>query len=144
MLVEMSKVMKPSRSTRFVAAVIAVISLLFTQLALASYVCPGTTMPERMTMAAADDGMAGMDHCSSMEKVDKAQPSLCHAHNHSSPQSLNKPDLPTVLPYLLIGPALSVVLLNDGEAPPDVFAAIPSLSRATAPALAIRHCCFRI
>ncbi len=141
MLVEMSKVMKPSRSTRFVAAVIAVISLLFTQLALASYVCPDETTPERMTMAAVDNGMSDMDHCTGM---DKAQPSICHAHNHSSPQSLNKPDLPTVLPYLLIGPALSVVLLNDGEAPPDVFAAIPSLSRATEPTLAIRHCCFRI
>jgi hypothetical protein len=141
MLVEMSKVMKPSRSTRFVAAVIAVISLLFTQLALASYVCPGTTTPERMTMAAVDNGMSGMDHCTGM---DKAQPSLCLAHNHSGPQSLNKPDLPSVLPYLLIGPVLSVVLLNDGVAPPDVFAAIPSLSHATEPTLAIRHCCFRI
>lgn len=141
MLVEMSKVMKPSRSTRFVAAVIAVISLLFTQLALASYVCPDETTPERMTMVAVDNGMAGMDHCTD---VDKAQPSLCLAHNHSSPQSLNKPDLPTVLPYLLTGPVLSVVLLNDGVAPPDVFAAIPSLSRATEPILAIRHCCFRI
>lgn len=137
----MFKVMKPSRSTRFVAAVIAVISLLFTQLALASYVCPGSTMPERMTVAAVDNGMSGMDHCTG---VDKAQPNLCHAHSHADPQSLNKPDLPSVLPFLLIGPVLSLAVLDDGQAPPGVLAAIPSLSRATEPALAIRHCCFRI
>ena len=133
--------MKPSRSTRFVAAVIAVISLLFTQLALASYVCPGETMPERMTMAAVDNGMANMDHCTGM---DKAQPSLCHAHGHSDPQSLNKPDLPSVLPFLVIAPVLSVVLLDHGVAPPDVFTTIPSLSHATEPTIAVRHCCFRI
>ncbi len=136
----MSKVMKQSRSTRFLAAVIAAISLLFTQLALASYVCPGTGTPERMSVAAAGNGMSGMDHCAG---VDKAQPSLCHAHNHSDPQSLNKPDLPSVLPFLLIGPVLSVLLPGDGPAPPDVLATIPSLSRATEPTLAIRHCCFR-
>lgn len=133
--------MKPSRSTRFVAAVIAVISLLFTQLALASYVCPGTTMPERMTMAAADNGMSGMDHCTGM---DKAQPTLCHAHTHADPQSLDKPDLPSVLPFLVIGPVLSLVLFDAGVAPPDVFTAIPSLSHATGPTMAIRNCCFRI
>jgi hypothetical protein len=133
--------MKPSRSTRFVAAVIAVISLLFTQLAVASYVCPGTTMAQRMTATTADIGMAGMDHCTGM---DKAQPSLCHAHNHSGTQSLNKPDLPSVQPFLVIGPILSVVLLDAGVAPPDVFTAIPSLSHATEPPIAVRHCCFRI
>jgi len=135
--------MKPSRSTRFVAAVIAVISLLFTQLALASYACPSVSMPERMAMAAADNGMAGMDHCASTG-IDKAQPSLCHAHTHSDPQSLNKPDLPSVLPFLVIGPVLSVVLLDDGVAPPEIFTAIPSLSHATGPTMAIRNCCFRI
>ncbi len=133
--------MKPSRSTRLVAAIIAVISLLFTQLALASYVCPGTTTPERMTIAAVDNGMAGMDHCTGM---DKAQPTLCHAHIHSDPQSLNKPDLPSVLPLLVIGPVLSVVLLDDSIAPLGAVIAIPSLSHATEPTMAIRHCCFRI
>lgn len=133
--------MKPSRSTRFVAAVIAVISLLFTQLAMASYACPGVATPARMTMAAADNGMSSMDHCTGM---DKAQPTLCHAHTHSDPQSLNKPDLPSVLPFLVIGPVLSVILLDDGVAPPGVATATPSLSHATEPPMAIRHCCFRI
>jgi hypothetical protein len=133
--------MKSSRSTRFVAAVIAVISLLFTQFAMASYVCPGATTPALMTMAAADNGMADMDHCSGM---DKAQPTLCHAHNHSDPQSLNKPDLPSVLPFLVIGQVLSVVLLDASMAPPGIITALPSLSHATEPPMAIRHCCFRI
>jgi hypothetical protein len=133
--------MRPSRSTRFVATVIAVISLLFTQLAMASYACPGATTPARVTVAAADNGMAGMDHCTGM---DKAQPTLCKAHNHADPQSLNKPDMPSVLPFLVIGPVLSVVLLDVGTAPPGVMTAMPSLSHATEPTMAIRHCCFRI
>ena len=135
--------MKPSRSTRLVADVIAVISLLFTQLALASYACPGATSPARMSMAAADNGMAGMDHCTGAG-MDKAQPSLCHAHTHADPQSLNKPDLPSVLPFLVVGPVLSIVLLDDGVAPPGTVTAMPSLSHATEPTMAIRHCCFRI
>ena len=133
--------MKPSRSTRLVAAVIAVISLLFTQLAMASYACPGATTPARMTMTADDNGMAGMGHCTGM---DKAQPTLCKAHNHSDPQSINKPDLPSVLPFLVTGLVLSVVLLDDGVAPPGTVTAIPSLSHPTEPTVAIRHCCFRI
>lgn len=133
--------MKLSRSTRFIAALIALISLLFTQLAVASYVCPATTTPERMTMAAVDNEMTGMEHCTD---IDKAQPTLCHAHNHSDPQSLNKPDLPSVLSFLVMGPVLSVVLLDTGVASPGPITAMPSLSRATEPIIAIRHCCFRI
>ncbi|RZI40325.1 hypothetical protein EGT07_23560 [Herbaspirillum sp. HC18] len=132
--------MKPSRTTRLVAAVIAVISLLFTQLALASYVCPGMAVPESMTVAV-DDGMAGMDHCSDM---DMAQPGLCHAYGHAGQQSLDKPDLPQVPPFHAIGPALTVVVLEAATPPPTAVAAMPSLAHATAPPLAIRHCCLRI
>lgn len=133
--------MKLSRTTRFVAAMIAVISLLFTQLALASYVCPGMTMPERMTMASADDGMSSMDHCTGM---DMAQPNLCRAHHHADLQSLDKPDLPQVPPFHAIGSALTLVLFDAAAPPPTALAAIPALAYATAPPVAILHCCFRI
>ena len=131
--------MRPSRTTRLVAALIAVISLLFTQLALASYVCPGMAMPASMTTVAVEAG--SMDHCTGM---DMAQPSLCHAHDHVGQQSLDKPDLPQVPPFYAFGPILTVVLL-DAAAPPlaDILT-ISFLARATAPPLAIRHCCVRI
>jgi hypothetical protein len=131
--------MKLSRAHRFVAALIAVVSLLFAQLALASYVCPVTAAPAMTVMA--DDGMQEMTDCTGM---DMQQPSLCHAHSHAGHQSLDKPDLPQVAPFVAIGPVLTVL-------PPDTLlpaAAAPSddtfLTRATAPPLAIRHCCFRI
>ena len=121
------------------AAVVAVISLLFTQLALASYVCPGTA-PASTPMAAAAAGMAGMDNCPSM---DRAQPSLCHSHDKTEKQSLDKPNVPQVQPFVPAGPAV-VVLFLDSPTPPPAPVDNAFLVRATAPPLAIRHCCFRI
>jgi hypothetical protein len=133
--------MKPSRQSRFIATIIAVISLLFSHVALASYACPGPSMPERTTIAPAGKAMPVMDHCTGM---DAAQPPLCHAHMHAWPQSLNKPDLPAVLPFFVTGPVLSIILLEAGATPPGVMTSMPSLSHATEPASAIRYCCFRI
>jgi hypothetical protein len=133
--------MKPSRATRVFAAVIAVISLLFTQIALASYVCPGTAIPGSVTMMEAGQNMAGMDHCSGM---DKAQPTLCHEHNHGGQQSLDKPDLPKVPPFHAVGPMLTVVVPGIAAPTPHVLTIRRFLAHATAPPVAIRHCCFRI
>ena len=132
--------MKPSRTTRLVAALIAAISLLFTQLALASYVCPGMTMPAAMTTAVEDD-MQDMSGCTGM---DMQQPALCHAHDHVGQQSLDKPDVPQVAPFAVAGLTLLVPPLDTvtpTTAPPSNATL---LTRTTAPPLAIRHCCFRI
>ncbi|MFC0170751.1 hypothetical protein ACFFKC_22045 [Pseudoduganella danionis] len=132
--------MKFSRTSRFVAAIIAVFSLLFTQLAVASYVCPGMSMPERATMTA-DAGMPPMANCTGM---DKAQPSLCHAYGHTGHQSLDKPDLPQIPPFHPITLVQTVILL-DVSMPTDIAALTDtSLAHAIAPPVSIRHCCFRI
>lgn len=134
--------MKLSRSTRFVAAVIALISLLFSQFALASYVCPGTiALGGGMAMVESAHDMASMDHCAGM---DREQPSLCDASSHVGQQSLDKPDLPQVPPFHAIGPALTVVVLDRITPAPSSVAIRRFLAHATAPPLAIRHCCFRI
>jgi len=131
--------MRPSRATRLVAAVIAVISLLFTQLALASYVCPDASVQApRMAMKA---GMEGMSHCAAM---DKAQPGLCQAHGHADHQSLDKPDLPQIPPFQAVGQILTVIPPDLAAHAPAFVTIGPALARATAPPLAIRHCCFRI
>lgn len=135
------QLMKSSRINRLVTVLIAVTSLLFAQLALASYTCPGMSMPERTAMTATGDGMTGMGHCSD---TDMAQPGLCHAHDHGGQQSLDKPDLPHVPPFQAVGPVLTVVLPDTATPPPTTVAAAPFLAHATAPPLAIRHCCFRI
>ena len=131
--------MKPSHATRFVAAVFAVIGLLFTQLALASYVCPGMSMSEKATSAWAETGATSVDHCTGM---DMDQPGLCRAHDDSSAQALDQSALPQVPPFHAIGPGLTVV--PPHRVVPVPPAATPSLAHTTAPPLAIRHCCFRI
>ena len=133
--------MKPSHTTRLVAAVIAVISLLFTQLALASYVCPGMTMPDRMEMAMADNSAHDMAGCTGM---DIQQPGLCHAHDHTGQQSLDKPDVPQVPPFAAMGLVLIVQTIDLSVPPATAGSETISLAHATAPPLAIRHCCFRI
>jgi len=75
--------------------------------------------------------------------VDKQQPGLCHAHGHQFQQSLDKADLPQVVPFLSAG-LMRVVQpaeplnFRDAAAPPTV------LSHPISPPIAIRHCCFRI
>jgi hypothetical protein len=127
--------MRTSRPSRFFVIVFAVFSLLYTQFALASYVCPATLMPG---WAVAKTEMA---NCTG---VDKQQPGLCHAHGHKFQQSLDKPDLPQVAPFLSAGlvrvvqPA-EALNFRDAAAPPPTV-----LSHPISPPIAIRHCCFRI
>ncbi|CAN7597179.1 hypothetical protein LJR289_004333 [Pseudoduganella sp. LjRoot289] len=129
--------MQPSRTTRLVAALITMFSLLFAQLAVAAYACPDLTMSS-MSAKAAQDAMPG---CADM---DMAQPGLCQAHCASGHQSLDTPPAPHV-PAFVSGGLVAVVAVADrvfSTAPPPLSS--PLLTRTTAPPLAIRHCCFRI
>jgi hypothetical protein len=126
--------MKPNRPSRVIAALIALCSLLFMQLAVASYACP---MPDMAAQMAAQ----GMTDCSGM---DMEQPSLCQASAHPGHQSLDKPQLPQVQPFVASGLMITLmpaaVTFPANVAPPEDVV----LARATAPPLAIRNCCFRI
>lgn len=135
--------MKLSRSSRLVVALIALISLLFTQYAMASYACPALNtghVDHAMMMSSMDD-MQGMSGCKGMDNM---QPNLCHAHDQSGNQSLDKPEVPHVQPFSAVGLALTLtpieVALPTVAAQPDSLA----LTRSTAPPLSIRNCCFRI
>jgi hypothetical protein len=64
-----------------------VLSLLFSQLALANYVCPGQAEEAAM----ADMRASGMP-CTGM---DMEQPALCAQHSSSAPQSFESIKLPT-------------------------------------------------
>jgi hypothetical protein len=83
--------------------------------------------------------MASMDYCTGMDMM---QPGLCQAHDHVGQQSLDKPDLQQVLPFHAISSVLTVVLLDAAALPPSAASVLPSLAHATAPPVAIRHCCF--
>ena len=134
--------MKLSRSSRFIGAFIALVSMLFMQLALAGYACPSlkiSYLNEPVTMPS-DDGNR-MPGC---EGMDKEQPSLCHAHDQAGNQSLDKPELPHVQPF--IATALLHVL-HDIEVAYSPSAMQPDsllLTRTVAPPLSIRNCCFQI
>lgn len=135
--------MNRSRQSRFVAALIALFGVLFMQLAVASYACPELQMGQAgastaMSTDAADQNMVG---CQGMDKV---QPSLCHAHDQVGNQSLDKAELPHVQPFMA---AALTLVFDDIEPAYSPIAAQPDsvlLTRATAPPLSIRHCCFQI
>jgi hypothetical protein len=106
---------------RLAAALFVVMSLLFSQLAMASYGCPATArsaaMAEMMASGVACDGM------------DQAQPALCHEQSTSAPQSFEAvkapvPSLPMVIQVLQLPPvpdaaeAVAVPAADTPEARP--------------------------
>jgi hypothetical protein len=138
--------MKLSRPLRYVAAFIALCSMLFTQLAVASYVCPA--MPMESSNIALATTSTGTDHPSMIgcKGMDVTQSGLCHTHAHdqASKQTLDKPDYLEVAPFVPVGLVVAVAAVDDASrrlaAPPTSL----FLTRTTAPPIAIRHCCFRI
>lgn len=110
------------RSTaRLATAFLVMLSLLFSQLALANYVCPAAAH-ERREMPAMQ--MAAGEPCESMDiaagtAMDQQQPALCHQHCANAPQSFDPMQVPAVgLPAE--GPVLVVPALLDADASESV------------------------
>jgi hypothetical protein len=134
--------MKISRSSRLLTAIVAILSLLYMQLAVAAYVCPGQPAGDRQVAVAASMS-ADMPDCVGMDAV---QPTLCHFHANGDPaqQSVDKTSVPDVPPFV---PAALVLTLLQPEFVPAVGPeryAPAALARETSPPIAIRNCCFRI
>jgi hypothetical protein len=128
------------RRTRLITALFALISLLFMQLAVASYACPGSVSKIAEVAAMAE---AGMPCAESMPlNMDDQQPNLCHAHCQAGQQSADKHELPSpvVIGALLADFSLQVAIPVFSEAPLQA----PHLQRTTAPPVAIRNCCLRL
>ncbi len=102
-------------SRRLTTTIFVVFALLFSQLALASYVCPGQAdAAEMVAMMAAGQPCEGMDH---------AQPLLCHQHAAATVPSFEAVKLPVSTPPMLV----QVVVL------PMVLDAIEAVALAVAP-----------
>jgi hypothetical protein len=92
---------------RFAIALCVMVSLLFSQMALASYVCPG--------MSAGADAMAqAMAEGEPCEGMDTVQPVLCHQHAADASQSFEKwqpgtPSFPAIVQVLVV----PLMLLSD-------------------------------
>ena len=132
-----------NRRNRFATVLFALVSLLFMQLAVAGYSCPGSADRSARLDVMAEMPQAGMPCAESMAlTMDDEQPGLCHAHCQAGQQSADK--------YQVPGLASLAVLATDFPLPsftPALLGAplqAPLLRRTTAPPLAVRNCCFRI
>lgn len=133
--------MKLTRKTRLTAALLALVSMLFMQLAVAAYACPGLLMGDQGTemLSQSQPDSGSMPGC---DRPDPKQPALCHAHCQDGKQSLDKAELPPIPPALAIGFFTAVVNFDILQRP--FSTPVPLLTRTTAPPLSIRNCCFRI
>ena len=129
-----------NRRHRLITVIVALTSLLFMQLALAGYVCPGVGSATAEVVAMAK---AGMPCAESMQlSLDDQQPSLCHAHCQTVHQSSDKYELPSpvTLNALPVGFGLTLAVPDYSEVPLQA----PHLQHSTAPPLTIRNCCLRL
>lgn len=134
------KTMPSRRQSRLITVFIALVSLLFMQLAVAGYACPGVQQKIAEATAMYE---AKMPCAESMAiNMDDAQPNLCQAHCQVGSQTADKYEVPAPLNIS----AVPVSFLLPDIAP--VFGGTPlqqpHLKRTTAPPVAIQHCCFRI
>ena len=119
---------------RRAAALLGIAALLFTQLAVSAYACPGDEATQ------ASDATVSMAGC---DEMGAAPSPLCHPHCTQGQQSLDKPEVPNPPPAVFIGfaswPALADAATDISLAPLDACADPPP-----EPPLAIRNCCFRL
>lgn len=134
--------MKLSHPSRFVAALIALFSVLFMQFAVAAYVCPGHQAgeTEHTEMRAA----AESQYMADCQGTDMEQPNSCHAHDQAGNQSLDKPQPPQVQAFVSAALALTLISTDIAHRPPGENLQNVQLSRSTAPPLSVQYCCFRI
>lgn len=129
------------RRHRLITVLFALCSLLFMQLAVAAYACPGNTGKVSEAAAMAEAGMPCAGDMSL--STDDDQPGLCHAHCQSAQQTVEKVQAPSPVDAVSVGFAFTIYspLL---AAPPAGPAQASLLLRSTAPPIAVRNCCFRI
>jgi len=122
------------RRLRF-AALIAMASVLFSQLAVSAYACPGAASMQ--AMAAAVHEMPGCDEMT----APGGRSAICQAHCVQGDQSLDKATV-TVPAAAMSSPwAVEWNTPREGRSEP---AQASLLERPTGPPLAVRHCRFRI
>src|SRR3569832_568405 len=91
--------MRQSRTHHQLTALAVLLSILFAQIAVATYVCPdflGKSLSDTMQMTPHEDRMTNSDGC---VEIDKSNPNLCVQYARSGDQSLdqtnNKKKTPT-------------------------------------------------
>jgi len=121
------------RHHRCCIALIALLGLLFQQLAMAAYVCPVDGGNVASNVA------AQMPPCHSPDTSDKSR---CHQHCHPLAQTSDHASAPAVPAALL--PATTWLRAPAVVAPNQEIRADNIDARSTAPPLTIQHCTFQI
>lgn len=136
--------MKLIRRSRVITTLIALISVLFTQLAVAAYVCPSTQVGQALEAVAkitlAHDGH-DMQDCDDTGIDPYAQ---CQVQPPVAAQSLDKPELPQVSPFAAVAQPAAYVIVEPMQAFAPTATARTYPARGATPPLSIQHCCFRI
>jgi hypothetical protein len=131
------------RSHRIFSALLLIVSLLFTQLAVAAYACP-------MMLRGAVESPAFAEQAASIvvmpchEKSDASTvgaDALCKAHCMDAQRTVG--DVFAKLPIAFVA-AFVVTIPPLVETPVSSPESAPGFSRALGPPLAITHCCLRI
>ena len=128
--------LRRQRHRRWIA-LIALLGLLFQQLAMATYVCPVDGRTAATVSASSDE----QPPCHQAQATDKAR---CHAHCHPMTPSADHAATPTV-PAAILPPT---TWLRAAAWQPrmcaDLAVAHEVAARAAAPPLTVRHCTFQI
>lgn len=128
-----SFIMKLGKAHCILAPIVALFSMLFAQLAVAAYACPGLTM-SAVAKPAAMAGMS-MSDCAQLvqEKAD-----LCRIRPTFSQRSAAKPSSAD----RAVPPGTVRIFLRPAPMPGVAAPTAPGLYRVTSPPLAIRYCRF--
>ena len=128
------------RRHRLITVLFALCSLLFMQLALAGYSCPGA---ESKVQDVAAMAQAGMPCAESMAVgLDDGQPNLCKAHCEPVQAGTDHPA--DHVPALAMDSGALRVMPVPVALAQRVAPQASLLTRNTDPPLAIRNCCFRL
>jgi hypothetical protein len=136
--------MKLPKHLRFIAALLAMVSVLFSQLAVAAYVCPSVADGQGQPSLAMMQAMSEHHGASDCEDMDDTQSSLCRTHCQGDNQTVERPQPPNV------SPSIAVILVPEVGSSDVAYRPIQTqavsfwLTRTSSPPLSIRNCCFRI
>jgi hypothetical protein len=118
------------RTHRFATVIAVVLSLLFSQLALANYVRPAAAV-DTEAMAAMEMDMADGQPCPGMDamshapmKMDQSQPVLCHQQCVNAPLSFEPMKVPVASLPAIVQVLLVPLVIDEGTANGGEFAAI--------------------
>ncbi len=134
-----------NRRKRFCTVLFALVNLLFMQLAVAGYSCPGGLTKTIKVAETSTVAQTAMPCVGSMDlTMDDEQPSLCHAYDKADSQSAVTYQLPGLASLADLAsdfplPRVTVTVTSLG-----VPLQAPLLARTTVQSVAVRHCCFRL